>query len=103
MPNVKQSAIHEATIEDESVGGIRNAKRREAASEKRRVIEVNPSATLKANKATLKEKVDEYKVELLGKRKRKSKKWAKEVDPNVLLDGGTSSNSDKRKPMFIYR
>lgn len=93
----KQSAIHEATIEDQSIGGVKDAQRREAASERRRLIEVDPSGTLKANEKALKEKVDVYKEDLLGKRKRKSKKWVREIDPNVLLDDKTADNTDKRR------
>ncbi|TIB67064.1 hypothetical protein E3P77_01803 [Wallemia ichthyophaga] len=91
----KQSAIHEAAVEDESIGGINDPGKREAAGERRRLIDIDPSSTLKANKKKLKEKVDAHKVDLLGKRKRKSKKWVRDVDPNVLIDDNAAENSNK--------
>ncbi|TIA90283.1 hypothetical protein E3P99_01607 [Wallemia hederae] len=78
-------------IQDESIGGVSDAQKRTAAGEKRRLIEVNPAGTLRGNQEVVRNKMDEYKLDLLGTRKRKSKRWQRDVDPNVIQQDVTDN------------
>ena len=93
-PKIRHSYIHQAVLEDPETGFSNDPKKRQLAGEKRRLIEVDPNGTLKANKKILKDKHDNQKLEILGKRKRKSKRWTHNIDPDVISDNLKSQFND---------